>query len=297
MIEEILAMNTGSHILGAFNIDFDSWVDNICFCFLIDRVGKYQLTMQKVSSYKPMAESMPQMLREEAFHLATGIVPFRRWATRAAKGEGYITMEMIQKALNKWLPRGLEMFGDERGGGTNVRYGFKPMANREAQSQYYDEVCKVVRDVNTRFLRARLPHLGLADVEPVMDRILDGAVVEGVAREDLLVPPHREFFRRRGEPAFRMVGVEGETFDNVETYLTYLRRHLPESYFAGRDFLEYAESLKKVAAGEISAKEAASHMPRLKRIAGACVCSKSVRWVRETETEKPANTPVLTGSV
>ena len=70
MVEEILSMQTGSHVLGAFNVDFDSFVDNIVFCALIDRVGKYQLSMQKVCAYKPMAESMPQMLREEAFHLA-----------------------------------------------------------------------------------------------------------------------------------------------------------------------------------------------------------------------------------
>ena len=72
-------MNTGSHVLGAFNIDFDSFVDNVVFCALIDRVGKYQLAMQKISAYQPMAESMPQMLREEAFHLAAGVVPMRRW--------------------------------------------------------------------------------------------------------------------------------------------------------------------------------------------------------------------------
>ncbi len=115
MIDDILSMNTGSHVLGAFNIDFDSFVDNVVFCALIDRVGKYQLPMQKISAYQPMAESMPQMLREEAFHLAAGVVPMRRWATAAAKGETFVTMEVLQKTLNKWLPRGLEMFGDERG--------------------------------------------------------------------------------------------------------------------------------------------------------------------------------------
>src|SRR5919106_736463 len=49
MVEGILSMNTGSHLLGAFNIDFDSFIDNVVFCGLIDRVGKYQLAMQKVS--------------------------------------------------------------------------------------------------------------------------------------------------------------------------------------------------------------------------------------------------------
>jgi len=34
---------------------------------LIDRVGKHQLTMQKVNAYEPMATSMPPFLCEEAF--------------------------------------------------------------------------------------------------------------------------------------------------------------------------------------------------------------------------------------
>src|SRR5258708_35205717 len=99
MIEEILSMNTGSHVLGAFNIDFDSFVDNVVFCALIDRVGKYQLTMQKQSAYQPMAESMPQMLREEAFHLAAGVVPMRRWAPRRAPDEGFLTRELQQRRV------------------------------------------------------------------------------------------------------------------------------------------------------------------------------------------------------
>jgi len=176
MVEEILSMQTGSHILGAFNVDFDSFVDNVTFCALIDRVGKYQLSMQRISAYKPMAESMPQMLREEAFHLAAGVVPLRRWMEKAAQDSVYITTQDIQKAINKWLPRGLEMFGDERGGGTNVRYGLKPMKNAEAQDQYYQEVGKVVRDLNMRFIRARLPELSLSDAEALLEKLLaDGA--------------------------------------------------------------------------------------------------------------------------
>jgi len=160
MVEEILGMKTGSHILGAFNIDFDSFVDNVTFCALIDRVGKYQLAMQKVSAYKPMAESMPQMLREEAFHLLAGVVPLRRWMEAAARGSIYVTAKDVEKAINKWLPRGLEMFGAERGGGTNVKCGLKPMKDAEAQEQYrarnpkslalHEEACAALPGGNTR---------------------------------------------------------------------------------------------------------------------------------------------------
>ncbi|HET9226179.1 MAG TPA: Phenylacetic acid catabolic protein [Thermoanaerobaculia bacterium] len=292
MIEDILSMNTGSHVLGAFNIDFDSFVDNVVFCALIDRVGKYQLAMQKISSYQPMAESMPQMLREEAFHLASGVVPMRRWVMQAAKGEGLISMDMIQRAFNKWLPRGLEMFGDERGGGSNVRFGLKPMKNAEAQRQYYEEVEKLVRDLNIRYLRARVPSLGPTEAEATLDRILAGESLEGVRREDLLVMSHPEFYRRRGVPAFKMAGFAGETFDDLGSYLRHLEQHLPDAYRAGRDYQEYVDTLRQVVKGEVEPKQAAARMPALRRVGGSCPCSKSVRWVVDEPRPASMETPV-----
>ncbi len=284
MVEEILAMRTGSHVLGAFNVDFDSFVDNITFCCLIDRVGKYQLTMQKVSAYKPMAESMPQMLREEAFHLATGVVPMRRWAEQAAQGSVYITMEDMQQVINKWLPRGLEMFGDERGGGTNVRYGLKPMKNAEAQQEYYDEVAKVIEDLNMRFIRARLPELGPRESEEVLRKVtLEGSTVQGIQPEDLLRIPHKDFFRRRGVPAFTWVGVDGTRFETLEPYVDHLIEVLPDSYRAGRDFKFFLDLARRVEAGEIEAGEAGRRMPALRRVGGVCPCSRAVRWVVDEE--------------
>ncbi|HEY0783894.1 MAG TPA: Phenylacetic acid catabolic protein [Thermoanaerobaculia bacterium] len=281
MVEEILSMTTGSHVLGAFNIDFDSFVDNVVFCALIDRVGKYQLAMQKQSSYQPMAESMPQMLREEAFHLAAGVVPMRRWVTAAAKGEGFVTMDMLQRALNKWLPRGLELFGDERGGGTNVRFGLKPMKNGEAQALYREEVEKLVRDLNMRYVRARATDLSLADAPGVLDRILAGETVHGIRPEELLRLASSEFFRRRGVPAFRQVGVNGETFDETDAYIQHLYQNLPEAYRAGRDFKDYVDTLHQVRRGELTVEQASARMPALRRVGGSCPCSKSVRWVQD----------------
>ena len=281
LVDDILSMNTGSHLLGAFNIDFDSFIDNVVFCAVIDRVGKYQLQMQKISAYQPMAESMPQMLREEAFHLAAGVVPMRRWVTAAAQGNTFVTMVDLQKAINKWIPRALEMFGDERGGGTNVRYGLKPMKNAEAQRQYYEEVEKLLRDLNLRYLRARVETLSHAEAEAALDRILAGEVVEEVRREDLLQLPHSEYFRRRGALAFKMTGWSGETFSDLASFLKHLVQTLPDSYRASRDFKDYVESLAEVVAGRLEAAKAASRMPSLRRVAGACPCSKSVRWVMD----------------
>jgi 1,2-phenylacetyl-CoA epoxidase catalytic subunit len=36
----------------------------------------------------------------------------------------------MQQSVNKWFARGLEMFGDERGGRKNIQLGFKDLTNR-----------------------------------------------------------------------------------------------------------------------------------------------------------------------
>src|SRR3989441_11059678 len=130
IVEEILSMQTGSHVLAAFNLEYDSFLDNVVFAAFIDRVGKYQLTMQKVSAYKPYGESMPPMLKEEAFHLAAGVIPMRRWVEQAAGASPLITMRTLQEACTKWFCRGLEMFGpdrDDAGGGKSVELGLKDL--------------------------------------------------------------------------------------------------------------------------------------------------------------------------
>jgi len=282
MVEEILQMRTGSHVLGAFNIDYDSFVDNVVFCALIDRVGKYQLSMQKISAYKPMAESMPPMLHEEAFHLAAGVVPLRRWVTRAAAGEVYITMDVLQRHLNKWVPRGLDMFGDERGGATNVRYGLKTMANAEALDQYHAEAQKMLDDLNERYVRARLPQLSADEAEALLGRVREhGETVQGIRPADLLRLPDKRFLRRRGMHAFQTAGVDGEAFTDFHAFAHSLTTHLPEPYRAGRDFKDYLGLTRQVAAGKVKAEDAAKKMPALRRVGGVCPCSRAVRWVQD----------------
>ncbi|NOT34322.1 MAG: hypothetical protein HOP12_09155 [Candidatus Eisenbacteria bacterium] len=282
MVEEILSMQTGNHVLDAFNLDYDSFIDNITFAALIDRVGKYQLTMQKVCAYKPMADSMPPMLREEAFHLAAGVVPLRRWAQRAAQGDPLISMRSIQHSINKWFPRGLEMFGDERGGDTNVKFGFKDLKNREAQDRYIEEVRRMVHDINTRFVRARFPDDTPDRVEGAISELLrDRGTHRGIAYDELLRIPDRRFYRRKGESAFEMVGVDGEIFTDAEDYLRYLAKQLNEGYLASRDLQNYANALRRVVSGELTPMDAIKAMPKLKRVGGSCPCSKGVRWVMD----------------
>ena len=296
MVEEILSMQTGSHVLDAFNLDYDSFIDNITFAAVIDRVGKYQLTMQKICAYRPMADSMPPMLREEAFHLAAGVVPMRRWAQKAAQGDPMMSMEMIQHSINKWVPRGLEMFGDERGGDTNVKFGFKDMKNIDALDMYHEELRKMVRDINARFIRARFPELNAEQCEQAQAGLEQSrGAFRGVTHEELLRVPDKRFFRRKGVHAFEMVGIEGEGFSDPQEYLRYLAKQLNDGYVSSRDMRNYAEAITQVAAGEMTREEAVKRSPKLKRVGGTCPCSKGVRWVMEEENGESQTVAVLRG--
>jgi hypothetical protein len=211
---------------------------------------------------------------------------------KAAQGSPMITMDVIQKHLNKWVPRAYEMFGDERGGGTNVKWGLKPMKNLEAQDNYSKEIGKVVRDLNMRYLRARLPELTLTDAEAGLSTLeRDRGSFQGVRFEELLRLPHRDYGRRRGVPAFRWTGMDGETFSDLESYLSHLTRTLPDGYRATRDFQDFVDNLRAVASGEKTAEEAQKFMPQLRRVGGVCPCSKSVRWVADEAIELPAPVP------
>ena len=283
MVEEILSMQTGSHVLAAFNLEYDSFVDNVVFAAFIDRVGKYQLTMQKVNAYAPMAASMPPMLKEEAFHLASGVIPMRRWAERAATGNALIDMPGLQRAVNKWFGRGLEMFGDERGGDTNVRLGLKDLTNRVAQDAYVAECGQMLDDINRRYVRARFPSLARDDADALYARVkAEHATLDGLSwDDDLLKLPHNGFFRRRGEFAFQLIGVDGSTFTDVEQYIGHVLANLPEAYRASVDVSHWAELQRGVATGTVTLKDAMRSMPRLARVGGACPCANSVRWIVE----------------
>lgn len=286
MVEEILSMKTGSHVLAAFNLEYDSFVDNVVFAALVDRVGKYQLTMQKVNAYAPMAASMPPMLKEEAFHLAAGVIPLRRWAHNAADPNAPINMPLIQRVVNKWYGRALEMFGDERGGKTNVKLGLKDKTNRVAQDEYVIEVEKMLDDINGRYVQARFPKLSPDEARALYTRVKASRnIIDGLSwDEDLLKLPHRGFFRRRGEHAFEMIGFNGEVFENVEYYIQHVYGKLPGAYLKSVDVQHWSEIQRGVAKSTITLANALKAMPHLERVGGACPCANSIRWVVDRST-------------
>jgi len=251
-IEELLSMELGGHVLDAFNIDFNDFLDNVTYATVIDLVGKYQLEMQQVFSYAPMARSMGPMLQEEAFHLGSGRKLLKEIGQMAARGEGEYGVLDIQRALNLWYPRGLEMFGNEHGGETAVTFGFKDKTNGTAQSEYIEEVRGVVRNVNVAMVQELLPGRSREEAHLLIDEIeRSGDIKDGIKPEDLLLLPDTRFFRKRGpeEFIFASYDVRGELLTehgkplSPEGYLGYLSTALPSRFIGSREYNKYVDQM------------------------------------------------------
>jgi len=251
-MEELLSMELGDHVLDAFNIPFVNFLDNVVFATVIDLVGKYQLEMQKVFSYAPMARSMGPMLSEEGFHIGSGRGFLKEMAVGATNDSGRYSIEDIQRALNAWIPRGVEMFGNERGGGTAVQFGFKDRDNGTAQGEYYNEVRELIELINVEIVKTKLGDISAPDARVLVREVQDtGDGVRNITPADLLFVPDVKFFRKRGaeEIALMPFDVAGNLLlhdakpFSGEQYLQYLATVLPDYYMKSDEFAKYREAL------------------------------------------------------
>ena len=251
-MDELLAMSLGNHVLDAFNIPFSNFLDNVVFATAIDLVGKYQLEMQKVFSYAPMARSMSPMLSEEGYHIGSGRGFLKELSLGAINGTGRYSIQDIQKALNAWIPRGLEMFGNERGGETAVAFGFKDRNNGTAQSEYYGELREVLELINVEIARTKVKNLTAPDARSLVREVQDTReAMQGVSPDDLLFVPDAKFYRKRGmdEIVFMPYDVYGNLITDDgkpisgERYLAYLETVLPDYFMKTAEFAKYREAL------------------------------------------------------
>ncbi|MBK8979017.1 MAG: benzoyl-CoA 2,3-epoxidase subunit BoxB [Planctomycetes bacterium] len=109
-------------ILEAFNEPIDTWLDFFCFTTFTDRDGKYQLASLAESGFDPLARTTQFMLTEEAYHMQTGENGVGRIIRRAAelmrdgqdpRAQGAIPLDMVQKYVNFWASRSMDLFGGE----------------------------------------------------------------------------------------------------------------------------------------------------------------------------------------
>ena len=128
--EDLLTRTSGNadkpRILEAFNEPIDNWLDFFMFTMFTDRDGKSQLMSLSESALDPLARTTRFMLTEEAHHMFVGETGISRIIERTCqlmkeaggvaedvRRQGGIDLPMIQRHLNFWFSRSLDLHGSE----------------------------------------------------------------------------------------------------------------------------------------------------------------------------------------
>jgi len=133
----LLYKDNSERYLDAFKVtEVPTWADVAVFCFLVDRVGKYQVMEFVDSTYLPLNEALPGIISEEVGHIGYGHVKMKELC-----GDGKGRRE-AQEALNRWYPLALDMFGrsESRRSERYIEWGLKRRTNGESRSAYIEEV-------------------------------------------------------------------------------------------------------------------------------------------------------------
>ena len=198
----------GTRLLIAFNTPVKHWLDLFAYQNYMDRDGKYQLQMLSHSGFAPLSRSMGPMLREESFHLGTGVTGLKRVAKA-----GIVPIDIQQKFHNKWLSGSLDLFGNDHSSSAVWAYlwGIKgrpeedkeagpadvDLLNDYARRRYYDECKKIVEQINM--------------------------IIPG---EEKLYMPDIRYNRKIGEYAGKHYSVDGRVLDSDE-FEQHLKDTLP----------------------------------------------------------------------
>ncbi len=150
LAEDLLRRRMGEHPIDAFNHPFESWVDTLTFCFVMDLVAWYHLHAMENCSFAPLAREMTSMVQEERFHASFGarrardLVATPEYARVAQAGP-----PELQAALDRWYPRALDTFGksDSRFSELAVGYGIRRWGNAELRRMYKADIDEQIRSL------------------------------------------------------------------------------------------------------------------------------------------------------
>jgi len=143
-VSYVLSWPNQKRYVEAFRGKITTWEDFAVFGFLIDRVGSYQLEEFEDCSYVPLSEILPTMKQEEVGHIDYGTNLTREMATKGDESK-----ERVQKSIDYWYVKGLDMFGrDESKRSERFRYwGLKRRTNRQQRAEYTAEVNALIEDM------------------------------------------------------------------------------------------------------------------------------------------------------
>ena len=134
---DILERPRSKREVDAFKEDMPTWADFAAFGFLIDKVGEYQLEEMVGSTFAPIDDTLPVILREEKGHVAYGEQQLEKLVKSGPDGK-----TQAQAAIDKWFIVGLDMFGKSGSSRTEryLEWGLKRRTNEEARKQYLAEM-------------------------------------------------------------------------------------------------------------------------------------------------------------
>jgi ring-1,2-phenylacetyl-CoA epoxidase subunit PaaA len=123
----------------AFRGEIKTWEDYAVFGFLVDRVGRFQLEEFLDCTYLPLARVVedPDIIREEEGHVDFGTNASAEFAAKGGESK-----ERIQRAVDYWYVKGLDMFGNSKSYRSEryMFWGLKRRPNAVARQQYKDEI-------------------------------------------------------------------------------------------------------------------------------------------------------------
>ncbi|HXH06329.1 MAG TPA: benzoyl-CoA 2,3-epoxidase subunit BoxB [Vicinamibacterales bacterium] len=224
--EELLARQSGNRdkprILDAFNDPVENWLDFFMFTMFTDRDGKSQLMSLSESSLDPLSRTTRFMLTEEAHHMfvgETGVARILERTCQLLRQAGYsedvrklggIDLPTIQKHINLWFSRSLDLHGSEISNNA-ASYFANGLKGRAQEARYPDHV---VRDAvyelevleQGRLVRRQVPMRQamnevlrdwyVADCQAGVDRW--NRILERYGLSDRLRLPDRKFNREIG---------------------------------------------------------------------------------------------------
>ncbi len=130
----------------SMNVRFGTWEERAAFSFLCELEGHYQIKEMVGSTYGPLADVAPVILKEEAGHFGHGVTLMRRAAQRDD------SKARAQAALERFCPMALDMFGrsDSRRGETAVRWGLRKRTNGELRDLYKRDIAQHIERLGYR---------------------------------------------------------------------------------------------------------------------------------------------------
>jgi len=119
-----------------FYYPITTWYDFIMFNFCMDRGAGHQLEDALKSSYKPWADVMEGIFKEEAMHMAHG----DWWVKKLASDPS--TKGPAQEALDVWYPRTMNIFGRPNSPKNKIyrRLGIKKRDNDEVRQAFAADI-------------------------------------------------------------------------------------------------------------------------------------------------------------